>query len=68
MSIACTQGDIRLVAGSATNEGRVEVCNNNMWGSVCDQGWDISDARVACRHAGYSGDATSEFSNKSLAI
>ena len=60
MSIACTQGDIRLVAGSAANEGRVEVCNSNMWGSVCDQGWDINDARVACRHAGYSGDTTSE--------
>ncbi len=59
---ACTQGDIRLVAGSAANEGRVEICNNNMWGSVCDQGWDINDARVACRHAGYSGEATSECS------
>lgn len=58
--IACTQGDIRLVAGSAANEGRVEICNSNMWGSVCDQGWDINDARVACRHAGYSGETTSE--------
>ena len=65
---ACTQGDIRLVAGSAANEGRVEVCNNNMWGSVCDQGWDINDARVACRHAGYSGGTTSECSNRALAI
>lgn len=65
---ACTQGDIRLVAGSAANEGRVEICNNNMWGSVCDQGWDINDARVACRHAGYSGGATSEYSNRALPI
>ena len=58
--IACTQGDIRLVAGSASNEGRVEICNNNEWGSVCDSGWDINDARVACRQAGYSGESTSK--------
>lgn len=58
--VACTQGDIRLVAGSAANEGRVEICNNNQWGSVCDSGWDINDARVACRHAGYSGETSSK--------
>jgi 4-hydroxyphenylpyruvate dioxygenase-like putative hemolysin len=57
---ACTQGDIRLVAGSASNEGRVEICNQNQWGSVCDMGWDLTDARVACRHAGYSGDTSSK--------
>ena len=57
---ACNQGDIRLVSGSAANEGRVEICNNNTWGSVCDQGWDINDASVACRHAGYSGNTSSE--------
>ena len=55
--LACTQGDIRLVAGSASNEGRVEVCNNNQWGSVCDSGWGLEDAQVACRHAGFSGDS-----------
>ena len=57
---ACTQGDIRLVAGALNNEGRVEVCNQNQWGSVCDMGWGIADARVACYHAGYSGMAASE--------
>ena len=57
---ACSQGDIRLVAGSAGNEGRVEVCNQNQWGSVCDMGWDLSDAMVACRHAGYSGQSSSK--------
>ena len=50
---ACTQGDIRLVGGAFDNEGRVEVCNQNQWGSVCDLGWDVNDANVACRQAGF---------------
>ena len=50
---ACTQGDIRLVAGARDSEGRVEVCNQNQWGSVCDVGWDLNDGNVACRQAGF---------------
>ena len=50
---ACTQGDIRLVGGARDSEGRVEVCNQNQWGSVCDVSWDINDASVACRQAGF---------------
>ena len=53
MHAACTQGDIRLVAGAHDSEGRVEVCNQNQWGSVCDMGWDMNDGNVACRQAGF---------------
>ena len=47
----CTQGAIRLQGGTA-DEGRVEICNNNVWGTVCDDGWGSTNARVACQQLG----------------
>ena len=51
---ACNSGDIRLVNGNSPNEGRVEVCNEDGWGTVCDNLWTQEDANVACRQAGFS--------------
>ena len=44
---SCTQGAIRLQGGTST-QGRVEICNRNVWGTVCDDSWSTVDARVAC--------------------
>ena len=35
-------------------EGRVEICDSNAWGTVCDNGWGTADARVVCRQLNFS--------------
>lgn len=53
--LGCLTGDIRLAgSGSSSSQGRVELCNSNQWGTVCDDLWSNADALVVCRQLGYS--------------
>ena len=50
----CTYGNVRLVGGSNQYEGRVEVCINDQWGTVCDDSWSSIDATVVCQQLEYA--------------
>ena len=46
----CVPGDVKLVGGLKANEGRIEVCIDGFWGTVCEEGWDDEDAIIVLCH------------------
>ena len=56
--VGCTHGTIRL-RGGTSSQGRVEVCVNGLWSTVCSHSWTTIDANVACRQLTYSGSGKS---------
>lgn len=60
--VVCVNGDIRLQGGTNAREGRLELCNNQAWGTVCDDFWDTTDAGVACVQLGYARGGAAAFS------
>ncbi|XP_033752445.1 deleted in malignant brain tumors 1 protein-like isoform X2 [Pecten maximus] len=46
--------EVRMVDGDKENSGRVEIRYRGEWGVICDDKWDINDARVVCHMLGYN--------------
>ena len=56
---SCTNETLRLVDGPVESAGRVEICINGVWGTVCAlrlYDWNNNNARVVCRQLGYNVD------------
>ena len=44
---------IRLVDGDGIRSGRVEILHYGTWGAICDNGWDMREARIVCHQLGF---------------
>ena len=50
----CQDGDVQLADGSYNNVGRIDLCVNGIWGTICSNSFDNKDASIVCRQLGYS--------------
>ena len=54
IGFSCRTGEVRLVGGNSTNEGRVEVCISNTYWTVCDdRTWGVAEAKVVCNQLNF---------------
>lgn len=54
--VCSNDGDLRLVDSRLRpNEGRVMVCIDGHWGTVCGDLWNAKNTQVVCRQVGYYG-------------
>ena len=55
--VACMDGDVLLMNGSVPSfgEGRVEICYDNVYRTICDDYWDVAEAAVVCRQLNFTG-------------
>ena len=60
MNDNCSHGELQIASRSddseaLASEGRLEICVNGVWGTICDVRYGARDANVACRQLGYDG-------------
>ena len=55
------RGKVRLRGGAIPSEGRVELCLNKTWGSICTDSWDINNAAVVCNQLGFASERKKMF-------
>ena len=53
VTLGCFTAPVGLVGGREPHEGTINVFADGRWGTICDDDFDISDARVICRMLGY---------------
>ena len=51
---------MRLQNGTDISNGRVEICLNGIWRSVCNISWDKTEADVLCTQLGYGTEGTQQ--------
>ena len=48
----CEHGEVRLVGGQRTTEGRLEICAYGYWATVCYNNWDTVETDIVCNQLG----------------
>ena len=68
---SCNEGEVRLQlrmqsTSFSQSQGTVLICINEVWGTICSNGWDSRDAAVVCRQLGFPslGNNTSAYTLK----
>lgn len=51
----CEFGAVRLATQSSSHEGLLQICLFGEWVTVCSNGFDGTDAEVACSALGFEG-------------
>ena len=49
----CLTGDVRL-GGGTSSARRVEICVDEVWGTICDDFWSDAEASIVCAQLGFS--------------
>ena len=52
--VNCDEGAIRLADGDIQQQGRVEICIDGIWSTICATNWDNSNAFVVCKQLGFA--------------